>query len=142
MPKLTYNLADTSDDGNIPPGRYLAELKKVKVEISRSDNEMLKWKFEIVGGDYDGYEIKDYTTLQDQWLCFLKRYLVAFGLSGEVSIDDIKGLVGQHVCLIIGKREIVDKGTGGVIEVPYVMDVLPADEYKQPPDSKKHKGKK
>jgi len=135
MPKLTYNLADTSDDGNIPPGRYLCKLKNVKTAISHTNNEMLIWKWEIVDGDHTCAVIYDSTTLQTDYLGYFKRRMVALGYSGAID-EDTKDLKGKLACLIVGTREIKDKDTGEITTVPCVLDVLPASQYKQSPDSK------
>jgi len=130
MSNQIYNLADTSDDGNIPAGVYLAELRRVKEAISRADNKMWAWTWRIENGDYDGEYVHSYTVFLDSQLWFLKHHLEAFGCRGEVDIDT-DDFIGRCACVIVEVKEITDKDTNEQVEVPFVVEVYPADKYEQ-----------
>lgn len=106
----------------IEPGNYLARVESIEQKMSQAGKPYLNWKFNIVGGEYDGRKAFYMTSLAPNALWKLKETLInAFGmdkeeLSGEFDLD-IESLIGEEVCLVVGEEEYQGEMRDRVLDV-------------------------
>lgn len=77
-------------------GDYLIRVAEVEEGVSRNDNEMLSWTFEIADGDFEGSKLFYTTVLSKDSLWKLREVLEALGQDvpdGKLDID-LKELIG------------------------------------------------
>ena len=123
MARIKYNLDDIADSFVVmEPGKYAARVLECEEGESSTGNPMLTWTWEIVDGEYQGREVKSFTSLQEHALFGLKQHLEAFGLSGEVDFDTER-LVGKRALLTISKSKMRSRKTGEEMDVNRVENV-------------------
>ena len=126
MARIKVNLNEIPDGFEVmEPGKYSAKLFDVEESESTKGNPMLVWTWVIDQGEYQGKEIKSFTSLQEHALFGLKEHLEAFGLSGELDFDTDK-LLNKKVVLTVSKSKTKSKKTGEDIEVNRVDAVSQA----------------
>ena len=117
MPRIKVNLDDIADGFEIlEPGKYVAKLVECEEQDSSKGHPMLVWTWQVVDGDYQGKELKSFTSLQEHALFGLKEHLGAFGIDGEVDFDSDR-LIGKRVKLTVGKSMIKNRDSGEDMEV-------------------------
>lgn len=124
MARLRLNMDEIPDFVAPDPGKHRAKLLEVNEDVSQAGNDMLVWKWQILGGDSDGRTINSYTSLLDDALGGLKVHLKAFGYEGSVDVDTAK-LHGKTAQLIITQRKYRDRETGEEKTGTSVANVLP-----------------
>jgi len=128
MVRIKMNLDEISDSFEvIEPGKYNAKVHDIEEKDSSSGNPMLEWTWKIIGGEYNGREIKSFTSLQEHALFGLKSHLSAFGMKGSVEFDTDK-LIGKKAKLVIGKTVVKNRNTGDDMEVNRITSILPSTE--------------
>ena len=106
----------------IEPGTYLARVESIEQKMSQAGKPYLNWKFNLVGGEYDGRKAFYMTSLSPNALWKLKDTLInAFGfskedLAGAFDID-VEDLIGQECALIIGEEEYQGEMRDRVLDV-------------------------
>jgi len=126
MVRLNVNLDEVGTArAVIPAGRYEAKVTDITEEESSTGNPMLQWTWEITSGDYQGTELRSYTSLQAHALFGLKQHLEAFGISGEIDVETDK-LIGKPAVLVVGTKVIKNRNTDEDMEVNRVNTILPA----------------
>lgn len=81
----------------IPEGSYVVEVSEVTQETSSTDNDMLKWTFEVTEGKYKGSKLWINTSLVKAALFKLREVLEGLGLEVpddvmDLDLDDVVGL--------------------------------------------------
>lgn len=110
-------------------GTYLARVEGIEEKMSQAGKPYLNWKFNIVGGEYDGRKAFYMTSLAPNALWKLKDTLIkAFGytkeqLSGAFELD-VTDLIGQECALVVGEEEYQGEMRDRVLDV---IDASAAD---------------
>lgn len=135
MPRLGSALRDISTDRKVPiPGHYTAQLN-VEDTKSKKGKEMTVATFKIVGGDFDGEEIKEYFVTEgntpgsfnEPGLRGLKRLALAV-LGDRVNDDDFdtEELNDRLVSIIVKADSFKDEDTGEDVQSAKIKRVLGA----------------
>ena len=106
----------------IEPGTYLARVEGIEQKMSQAGKPYLNWKFNIVGGEYDGRKAFYMASLAPNALWKLKDTPIkAFGyskedLAGEFDFDPID-LIGHECALVVGEEEYQGEMRDRVLDV-------------------------
>lgn len=133
MPRLGNALRDISTDRQVPtPGPYVAQLT-VEDTKSKKGKEMTVITFKLVGGDFDGVELKEYYvtegntpgTYNEAGLRGLKRTALAI-LGDRVNDDDFDTaeLNDTMASIIVKADSFDDEDTGEKVQTAKVKRVV------------------
>lgn len=125
MPKIQVDLNEISDQRRqVEPGKYVARLLACEEGESQAGKPTLIWDWQIIGGDYDGEEVRSWSSTMDEPMPSLKEVLSAFGCEGEVDVDT-DDFIGKKVTLTIGIRKYKSRKTGKDVEGSSVVAIEP-----------------
>jgi len=134
MPRLGNALRDISTERKVvTPGNYVAQLSVEDTKSKKTQKEMTVVTYKIVGGEFDGEELKEYFvtegntpgTYNDAGLRGLKRVALAI-LGDRVNDDDFdtQELNDTMASIVVKADSFDDEDTGEKVQSARVKRVL------------------
>ncbi len=129
---VTFNLVDVAEAKwtPVPSGTYDAIVDEIEYTRSSTNKPMLAWKFKIIGGEYDGRTIRNWTVLQDFGLNQLKQILTRIAPDIDLSCFRPKScaadLIGRACRLKVNQRRATKGQYAGEL-MNNVREVLPPE---------------
>lgn len=100
---LDYNLEDVSSEFEaLPVGDYLAKIETCELVKSSTDKPMLKVRWGVMEGEWEGRKLFDNVVLEVAWK--VKQYAEAAGIESGSQIDS-SHFIDTEAILAVGQKE-------------------------------------
>jgi hypothetical protein len=98
------DLTNVQDNFSIPDGKYKVKCTEIEQNVSKGGNPMFVWTFQVVEGQYAGFESKVFTAITPAAMWKVAETVQALG-------------VGQTGTVVKFKRsDVINKECGAIIE--------------------------
>lgn len=139
---ISVNFKGVEGRITLPEGSYHCKVAEVTQEDG-SQAPYLKWKFEVVGGKFDGKPLYNNTSLAEQSLWSLRNLLETLGVEvpdDELDID-LEELVGKECMLVVEHENYEGKTRARVADFSPLGEDEGGDEEDEPKSKKESKVK-
>lgn len=118
----------------IPEGSYVVEVSEVTQETSSTDNDMLKWTFEVTEGKFKGSKLWLNTSLVPAALFKLREVLEGLGLEvpDDVMELDLSDIVGLSCGVNVLHEDYQGKPQARIIDFISAEDVSEDEDDEKP----------
>ena len=100
---LPYNLEDVKDEFEaLPIGDYVAKIETCELVKSSTDKDMLKIRWSVTEGEFEGRKLFDNVVLMVEWKT--KQYAIAAGIESGSQINS-SDFIDTEAILSVTQRE-------------------------------------